>query len=93
MRIPEAGEARANMHVGASVEPCELTARDREICDRLRPHLKQGMPFVGIDVIGNYLTEINVTSPTGFQEVRHFTGLRLETELFDWVDTQLQERR
>jgi glutathione synthase len=74
-RIPAAGEARANLHVGGTATKTTLTAREREICAALGPALKaRGLVFVGIDVIGDYLTEINVTSPTGIQEVRRFGG-------------------
>ena len=69
-RVPAADETRSNMHVGGRPEPTELTARDREICARIGPELQErGLIFVGIDVIGDYLTEINVTSPTGIREV------------------------
>jgi len=74
-RVPAEGEARANMHVGAQAEPSDLTGREREICAAIGPALKsRNMIFVGIDVIGGYLTEINVTSPTGIREVRRFGG-------------------
>ena len=77
-RVPAAGEARSNMHVGGRPEHVELTERDREICARIGPKLREsGLIFVGIDVIGNYLTEINVTSPTGLQEVARFSGTDL----------------
>ncbi len=83
-RIPGASDHRANMHVGASVAATELDARDREICDALGPVLaKTGMLFVGIDVIGGMLTEINVTSPTGIREVNALYGKRLEADLLD----------
>jgi len=86
MRIPGAEDHRGNMHVGARVERTELTERDRAICDRLRPHLKvAGMLFVGIDVIGDYLTEINVTSPTGIREINRLEGCKLEADLVDLV--------
>src|ERR1700722_3134443 len=65
-RVPAEGEARSNMHVGGRPEKCTLSVRDREICAAIGPTLRaQGMIFVGIDVIGDWLTEINVTSPTG----------------------------
>ncbi len=74
-RVPAAGETRSNMHVGGRPEPVQLTARDREICDAIGPLLREkGQIFVGIDVIGDYLTEINVTSPTGLQELERFDG-------------------
>jgi len=74
-RVPAAGEARSNMHVGGRAEPIEATARDLEICRAIGPELRaRGLIFTGIDVIGDYLTEINVTSPTGIQEVKRFGG-------------------
>ncbi len=83
-RVPKPGEARANLHVGARAEKTTLTARDREICETIGPELsKRGLLFVGIDVIGEYLTEINVTSPTGIQEIGRFDGVSLEAQLWD----------
>jgi len=74
-RVPQAGETRSNMHVGGRAEPAVLTDRDREICAAIGPVLRdKGQIFVGIDVIGGYLTEINVTSPTGIQELERFDG-------------------
>ncbi len=74
-RVPAAGEARSNMHVGGRPEATTLTKRERDICAALGPELKKrGLIFTGIDVIGDYLTEINVTSPTGILEVRRFGG-------------------
>ncbi|PZX11609.1 glutathione synthase [Celeribacter halophilus] len=74
-RVPQAGETRSNMHVGGRPEKIGLSARDLEICARIGPLLKEkGQIFVGIDVIGDYLTEINVTSPTGIQELERFDG-------------------
>jgi glutathione synthase len=75
-RVPEKGQIRSNMAVGGKPEPVELTARDREICETIGPELKRlGLMFVGIDVIGDYLTEINVTSPTGAMALKRFTGI------------------
>jgi glutathione synthase len=75
-RVPEKGQIRSNMAVGGKPEPIELSARDREICAAIGPELKRrGLIFVGIDVIGDYLTEINVTSPTGAQALKRFTGV------------------
>ena len=75
-RVPEKGQIRSNMAVGGTPEPIELSARDREICAAIGPELKRrGLLFVGIDVIGDYLTEINVTSPTGAQALKRFTGI------------------
>ncbi len=74
-RVPAVGETRSNMHVGGRPEKIGLTARDREICAAIGPLLREkGQIFVGIDVIGDYLTEINVTSPTGLQELERFDG-------------------
>jgi glutathione synthase len=74
-RVPAAGEARSNMHVGGRPEPVDPTPRDLEICATIGPELKaRGLIFTGIDVIGGYLTEINVTSPTGIQEIKRFGG-------------------
>ena len=74
-RVPAAGETRSNMHVGGRPEPVKLTERDRDICEAIGPLLREkGQIFVGIDVIGDYLTEINVTSPTGLQELERFDG-------------------
>jgi glutathione synthase len=88
-RVPAQGEARSNMHVGGRAEPVELTARDREICARIGPLLREkGLLFVGIDVIGDWLTEINVTSPTGIQEVRRFGGNDLAAAIWDRIEAK-----
>ena len=88
-RVPVEGDARSNMHAGGVARPTELTPRDREICERLAPVLKQrGLLFTGIDVIGDYLTEINVTSPTGIQQVARFTGLHLEAAIWDRIEAK-----
>jgi len=92
-RVPTKSDYRANMHVGAGVVPCELSVRDREICDALAPELRRwGMIFVGIDVIEGTLTEINVTSPTGIREINRLYGLRLEGDLVDRVEQQVAGR-
>jgi glutathione synthase len=89
-RVPAAGEARSNMHVGGRPEKSPLTARDREICEAIGPTLReQGMIFVGIDVIGDYLTEINVTSPTGLQEIARFDGVHLEKAIWDRIEAKV----
>ena len=89
-RVPAAGEARSNMHVGGRPEKTVLTAREREICARIGPHLcDHGLIFVGIDVIGDYLTEINVTSPTGLQEVARFDGTDLSAVIWDSIEGKL----
>jgi len=90
LRVPPAGEARANLHVGGKAVKTVLTAREHEICAAIGPTLKeQGLVFVGIDVIGDYLTEINVTSPTGIQEINRLDGVALETKLWDAIEDRL----
>ena len=89
-RVPPKGEARANLHVGGRAEKSSLTAREQEICARIGPLLaERGMIFVGIDVIGDYLTEINVTSPTGLQEIDRFDGVSLEAKIWDAIEARL----
>ncbi len=91
-RIPPPGEARANMHVGATPVAAKLSARDREICDAIGPTLKErGLIFAGIDVIGPYLTEINVTSPTGIQEIDRFDGACLEGQIWDAIEARIKD--
>jgi glutathione synthase len=86
-RVPAEGEARSNMHVGGRPELIELTPRDHEICAAIGPALKQrDMIFVGIDVIGDYLTEINVTSPTGIREIKRFGGPDIAVMIWDAIE-------
>ena len=86
-RVPSAGEARSNLHVGGTAEATELTARDREICAIIGPELRRrGLLFVGIDVIGDYLTEINVTSPTGIREIQRLTGIDIAAMTWDAIE-------
>ncbi|RIX99149.1 glutathione synthase [Aureimonas flava] len=88
-RVPSETDARSNMHVGGRAEPTELTEREREICARIGPALKErGQVFVGIDVIGDYLTEINVTSPTGIREVKRFGGADIAALYWDAVEAK-----
>ncbi len=88
-RVPAEGETRSNMHVGGTPKPTELTPRDLEICARLGPHLKErGLIFVGIDVIGPYLTEINVTSPTGIRQVKAFGGNDIAAMIWDSIEAK-----
>jgi glutathione synthase len=88
-RVPAAGEARSNMHVGGRPEPTTLTDREKEICAAIGPELaKRGLIFVGIDVIGGYLTEINVTSPTGLQEIARFDGVHLEKAIWEAIEAK-----
>jgi glutathione synthase len=88
-RIPAAGQVRSNLHVGGTAAPVELTARDREICAAIGPTLKdRGLIFVGIDVIGDWLTEINVTSPTGAQQLKAFTGVDAAALMWDAIEAK-----
>ncbi|WP_322890213.1 MULTISPECIES: glutathione synthase [unclassified Yoonia] len=88
-RVPAAGETRSNMHVGGRPEKVALTDRDREICARIGPHLREkGQVFVGIDVIGDWLTEINVTSPTGIQELERFDGVNIAEKIWQAIESR-----
>lgn len=89
-RVPAEGETRSNMHVGGRPEKVGLTPRDLDICAAIGPTLKEkGQIFVGIDVIGDYLTEINVTSPTGLQELERFDGTNVAGQIWDAIDARL----
>jgi glutathione synthase len=89
-RVPALGETRSNMHVGGRPEPSELTDREREICVAIGPDLKRrGLIFVGIDVIGGYMTEINVTSPTGIREVKRFGGADIAALVWDAIEARI----
>jgi glutathione synthase len=88
-RVPAEGEARSNMHVGGRAEKSMLTRREQAICEMIGPELKaRGLIFVGIDVIGDYLTEINVTSPTGIQEIDRFDGANLSSLVWDAIEAR-----
>ncbi|PRY92970.1 glutathione synthase [Hasllibacter halocynthiae] len=90
-RVPAKGETRSNMHVGGRAEASVLTEREREICARIGPLLREkGQLLVGIDVIGGWLTEINVTSPTGVQELERFDGTDVAGLIWDAVERRLQ---
>ncbi|MEL7014359.1 MAG: glutathione synthase, partial [Pseudomonadota bacterium] len=83
------GEIRSNMHVGGRPEPSALTDRDHEICAAIGPKLREhGQVFVGIDVIGQYLTEINVTSPTGIQELERFDGINVAKRIWEVTEAR-----
>ncbi len=93
-RIPPPDDARANLHVGGRAEKATLTPRDLEICAAIGPTLRErGLVFVGIDVIGGHLTEINVTSPTGLQEIDRFDGVCLEARIWDAIERRFVESR
>lgn len=88
-RVPAAGETRSNMHVGGRPEKVGLTDRDLEICARIGPVLREkGQVFVGIDVIGDWLTEINVTSPTGIQELERFDGVNVAATIWERIEAK-----
>lgn len=88
-RVPAEGEARSNMHVGGRAEKSLLTKREQEICEMIGPELKRrGLIFVGIDVIGDYLTEINVTSPTGIQEIDRFDESNLSALVWEAIEAR-----
>ena len=90
LRVPAKGEARANLHVGGRAQKTRLTARERAICASIGPTLRaQGLVFVGIDVIGDYLTEINVTSPTGIQEINRLNGSAIEKLVWNAIERRL----
>jgi glutathione synthase len=89
-RVPAEGETRSNMHVGGRPEKIGLSERDMEICAAIGPLLKErGQIFVGIDVIGDYLTEINVTSPTGIQELERFNGVNIAEKIWQAIEAKL----
>ncbi len=89
-RVPTVGESRSNLHVGGTALQSTLTPREEEICTAIGPTLKErGLIFVGIDVIGDYMTEINVTSPTCLQEINRFDGVRLEADIWDAIEAKL----
>ena len=92
-RVPAEGEARSNMHAGGKPVPSKLTKREEEICEMIGPTLRErGLVFVGIDVIGDYLTEINVTSPTGLQQIARFDNVHLEARIWDRIEARYQSR-
>ncbi|SHI97325.1 glutathione synthase [Wenxinia saemankumensis] len=88
-RVPQKGETRSNMHVGGRAEKVALTDRDREICAAIGPLLKEkGQILVGIDVIGDWLTEINLTSPTGIQELERFDGVNVAARIWEAIEAR-----
>ena len=92
-RVPAEGETRSNMHVGGRPERVGLTERDLEICARIGPVLREkGQVFVGIDVIGDWLTEINVTSPTGIQELERFEGTNIAEKIWQVIEAKRATR-
>jgi glutathione synthase len=90
LRVPREDEHRGNIHVGGNCVKADITVRDREICRMLRPRLERdGLYFVGLDIIGDFLTEVNVTSPTGVQEIDQLDGANLEAKVIDFVESRV----
>jgi glutathione synthase len=90
LRVPRADEHRGNIHVGGTCVKAPVSTRDREICRMLGPRLERdGLYFVGLDIIGDYLTEVNVTSPTGVQEIDSLDGVSLEAKVIDFVEARV----
>jgi len=93
LRVPRGDDIRSNIHVGGNVVPCELTSRERDLVRAMAPRLrKDGLYFVGLDVIGEHLTEVNVTSPTGIQELGRFTGTKPAARVIEWIEAQRSTR-
>ena len=93
VRVPVKGETRANLDAGGASHKAVITDRDKEICERLKPVLKErNLVFTGIDIIGDYITEINVTSPTGIMNINKLEGTCLESDLWDAFERKLEER-
>jgi glutathione synthase len=93
LRVPLESETRGNIHVGGQCVKTDLTTRELEICEALSPLLSaDGLFFVGLDVIGGFLTEVNVTSPTGIQEINALNGVRLESRVIDFIEQKIQQR-
>lgn len=91
LRVPSEKEHRGNIHVGGVVQKTTLTERERQICALVGPRLvADGLHFVGIDVIGDHLTEVNVTSPTGIQEISRLDGIDGAGQVMDWILKRLQ---
>ncbi len=90
LRVPQKDSIRANLAVGGSAQIAEITDRDREICARIKPELmKRGLVFVGLDVIGNYVTEINPKSPTGLQHIYKLQGIKCEEAIWDAYENRM----
>ncbi|MFO0678189.1 MAG: glutathione synthase [Polyangiaceae bacterium] len=91
-RVPRKDEFRSNIHVGGSVEPCDLTANERAMVASIAPRLRQdGLYFVGLDIIGEKLTEVNVTSPTGIQQLSRHVGREVSDDVIAWVERRAAE--
>lgn len=94
LRVHSGGDHRNNFFAGGKPHPAEINDRDREICQTLAPHLRElGLHFVGVDVIGDYLIEVNVTSPTGLQEINRLNGIQLEDDVIAYVENLIEHNR
>lgn len=90
LRVPQGGDLRANIHVGGSVVPTELTDKERALVEAIAPRLRaDGLFFVGLDLVGEKLTEVNVTSPTGIRELSKFTNERVSDRVIAWVERRV----
>jgi glutathione synthase len=90
LRVPRSDENRGNIHVGGTCIKADVTERDLEICRLMKPRLQRdGLYFVGLDIIGGFLTEVNVTSPTGIQEIDRLNGVTLEANVIDFVENKI----
>jgi len=90
-RIPKLGESRSNMHVGGKPVKTELTERDKFICNEISQSLiEKGLYFVGIDIIGDYITEINVTSPTGIREIKNLDSIAIDEMFWNFIEDKLE---
>jgi glutathione synthase len=93
LRVPREDDLRGNIHVGGTCVEVKVGEHERSICRRLAPALeKLGIYFAGLDIIGNYLTEVNVTSPTGIRELKKYGGTDLAVRFLDVIEAQLQAR-
>ncbi len=93
-RVPREDDLRSNIHVGGRVEPCRVTARERDVVEDIAPRLRaDGLVFVGLDFIGERLTEINVTSPTGIQELSKHEGRDVAADVVEWLEKKAEELR
>lgn len=91
LRVPPEGDLRSNIHVGGSVVPTQLTAREKELVADIAPRLRaDGLFFVGLDLIGEHLTEVNVTSPTGIRELSEFEGKRRSDDVIHWIERRVK---
>lgn len=90
LRVPSRGSTVANLHAGGTAKPAELDTRDLEICETIAPELiRANLPFVALDIVGGYLTEIGTTSPTGLIPIRDFSGVSIASALWKWIEERV----